>query len=322
MRAVVATEPGGPEVLTVTEVPDPVASPGEILIRVAATAINKADTLQRKGHYPPPPGASDIIGMECSGTVAALGEGVTEWAVGDRVCALLAGGGYAELVNVPTGQVMPVPDGIELVTAAALPEVACTVWSNVFMVAGLQPGETFLVHGGSGGIGTFAIQLAAALDARVITTAGTPEKLTVCAELGADVTINYREQDFVEKVVEQGGADVILDNMGASYLPRNIDALATEGRLVIIGMQGGVKAEFDIGVLLRKRGAIIATALRSRPSAEKSAICASVVDHVWPLVAHGKVRPIVHDTLPLAEAAAAHRLMESSAHIGKILLTA
>ncbi|CUR55647.1 quinone oxidoreductase [metagenome] len=322
MRAVVATEPGGPEVLTVAEVPDPVAGPGEVLVRVAATAINKADTLQRQGHYPPPPGASDIIGMECSGTVVALGDGVTQWAVGDRVCALLAAGGYAELVNVPAGQVMPVPDGIDLVTAAALPEVACTVWSNVFMVAGLQPGETLLVHGGSGGIGTFAIQLASALQARVITTAGTSEKLAVCAELGADVTINYREEDFVERVRAEGGADVILDNMGASYLPRNVDALATEGRLVIIGMQGGVKAEFDIGVLLRKRGAIIATALRSRPTAEKSAICASVVEHVWPLVAAGQVRPVVHDTMPLEQAAAAHRLMESSAHIGKIVLTA
>jgi putative PIG3 family NAD(P)H quinone oxidoreductase len=322
MRAVVATQPGGPEVLTIAEVPDPVAGPGEVLIRVAATAINKADTLQRRGLYPPPPGAGDIIGMECSGTIESLGDEVSQWAVGDRVCALLAAGGYAELVNVPAGQVMPVPDGVDLVPAAALPEVACTVWSNVFMVAALQPGENFLVHGGSGGIGTFAIQLAAAMDARVLATAGTAEKLAACTELGAHVTINYREDDFVAVVKQAGGAGVILDNMGASYLGRNVEALATEGRLVIIGMQGGVAGELDIGVLLRKRGAVIATALRSRPIAEKSAICASVVEHVWPLVAAGRIRPVVHCTLPLEQAAAGHELMESSAHIGKILLTA
>lgn len=322
MRAIIATEPGGPEVLTVTELPDPEPRPGEVLVRVAATALNKADTLQRRGLYPPPPGASDVIGMECSGTVVALGEGVDDWAVGDQVCALLAGGGYAELVAVPVGQVMPVPDGVDLVSAAALPEVACTVWSNVFMIAGLQPGETFLVHGGSGGIGSFAIQLASALSARVLTTAGSAAKLEACRGFGADLAINYRDDDFVAVVKEQGGADVILDNMGASYLGRNVDALAIEGRLVIIGMQGGTDGSLDIGVLLRKRGAVIATALRSRPGEEKSAICASVVEHVWPLVAAGQVRPVVHATMPLAEAAEAHRLMESSDHIGKILLTA
>ncbi len=322
MRAIIATEPGGPEVLTVTELPDPEPRPGEVLVRVAATALNKADTLQRRGLYPPPPGASDVIGMECSGTVVALGEGVDDWAVGDQVCALLAGGGYAELVAVPVGQVMPVPDGVDLVSAAALPEVACTVWSNVFMIAGLQPGDTFLVHGGSGGIGSFAIQLASALSARVLTTAGSAAKLEACRGFGADLAINYRDDDFVAVVKEQGGADVILDNMGASYLGRNVDALAIEGRLVIIGMQGGTDGSLDIGVLLRKRGAVIATALRSRPGEEKSAICASVVEHVWPLVAAGQVRPVVHATMPLAEAAEAHRLMESSDHIGKILLTA
>jgi putative PIG3 family NAD(P)H quinone oxidoreductase len=322
MRAVIATEPGGPEVLTLSDVPDPVPAPGQVLVRVAATAVNKADTLQRMGLYAPPAGASEIIGLECSGTVAALGDGVDAWSVGDEVCALMAGGGYAELVAVPAGQVMPVPAGVDLVTAAALPEVACTVWSNVFMVAGLQPGETFLVHGGSGGIGTFAIQLASALSARVLTTAGTPEKLAACRELGADLAINYRDQDFVAVVKEAGGADVILDNMGAAYLGRNVDALATEGRLVIIGMQGGTKGELDINMLLRKRGAVIATTLRSRPVEEKSAICASVVEHVWPLVADGRVRAVVHTTLPLAEAAAAHRLMDSSDHIGKIVLTA
>jgi putative PIG3 family NAD(P)H quinone oxidoreductase len=324
MRAVVANGTGGPEVLSVTEVPDVQAGPGEVLIAVAAAGLNRADLLQRQGFYPPPPGASDVIGMECSGTVAAVGEGVDEWQVGDEVCALLAGGGYASLVAVPAGQVMPVPEGIDLVTAAALPEVAATVWSNVFMVAGLQPQERLLVHGGAGGIGTFAIQLAHRLGAFVLTTGGTAEKLAFCADLGADVTINYRDEDFVEVVKERTdghGADVILDNMGAKYLGRNVSALATEGRLVIIGMQGGTKAELDINALLRKRGAVIATTLRSRPTAEKSAICASVVEHVWPLVAEGLVQPVVHGTMPLEQAAEAHAQMESGAHTGKILLT-
>lgn len=324
MRAVIADGAGGPEVLSVGELPDPEPGPGEVVLQVAAAGLNRADLLQRQGFYPPPPGASDVIGMECSGTVAALGEGVTGWTVGDQACALLAGGGYAERVAVPAGQLLPVPEGIDLVTAAALPEVACTVWSNVFMVAGLKPQETFLVHGGAGGIGTFAIQLAHQLGATVLTTAGTAEKRAACAALGADVTIDYREQDFVEvvqKSTDGHGADVILDNMGASYLGRNVTALATEGRLVIIGMQGGTRAELDINALLRKRGAVIATALRSRPTEEKSAICASVVEHVWPLVAEGLVRPIVHGTMPLGEVAAAHALMESGTHSGKILLT-
>ncbi|WP_193613220.1 NAD(P)H-quinone oxidoreductase [Nocardioides lijunqiniae] len=324
MRAVIAAEAGGPEVLSVSEVPDVEPGPGEIAIAVAATAVNRADTLQRQGFYPPPPGASEIIGLECSGTVAALGEGVEGWAVGDEVCALLAGGGYASRVVVPAGQVMPVPEGVDLVTAAAIPEVAATVWSNVFMVAGLKPTETFLVHGGAGGIGTFAIQLAAQLGARVLTTGGTPDKLAACAALGADVTINYRDQDFVEvvkEVTDGAGVDVILDNMGAKYLGRNVDALALEGRLVIIGMQGGSKGELDIGALLRKRGAVVATSLRSRPVGEKAAICAALVEHVWPLVAEGLVRPVVHGTMPLEDAAAAHALMESGEHTGKIVLT-
>lgn len=323
MRAVIATEPGGPEVLTVADLPDPEPGPGEVLLDVAAAGLNRADLLQRQGFYPPPPGASDVIGMECSGTVAALGSGVEGWAVGDEACALLAGGGYAERVVVPAGQLMPVPSGIDLVSAAALPEVAATVWSNVFMVAGLQPQETLLVHGGAGGIGSFAIQLAHRLGARVLTTGGTADKLAACAALGADVTINYREQDFVEVVREQteAGVDVILDNMGAKYLDRNLDSLATQGRLVIIGMQGGTKAELDINKLLRKRAAVIATNLRGRPVDEKAAICASVVANVWPLVAEGLVQPIVHGTFPLAEAAAAHAQMESGEHTGKILLT-
>lgn len=331
MRAVIADGKGGPDILSVGELPDPVPAPGEVVVDVVATAVNRADLLQRQGFYPPPPGASDVIGLECSGTVAALGEGVTTWSVGDQVCALLAGGGYASKVAVPAGQLMPVPAGIDLVTAAAIPEVACTVWSNVFMVAGLRPGEVFLVHGGAGGIGTFAIQLAARLGARVFTTAGTAEKRATCVELGAEVAIDYREEDFVEVVRSHtrtsegaggsGGADVVLDNMGAKYLQRNVDVLTDEGRLVIIGMQGGVKGELDISALLRKRGAIIATTLRSRPADDKAAICASVVEHVWPLVADGSVKPIVHATLPLERVADAHRMLEESSHVGKVLLT-
>lgn len=321
MRAVVASGTGGPEVLSVAEVPDVAPAAGEVLVRVAAAGLNRADLLQRQGFYPPPPGASEVIGMEVSGTVAALGDGVASYAVGDEVCALLSGGGYAELVAVPAGQVMPVPTGVDLVTAAALPEVAATVWSNVFMVAGLKPQERLLVHGGAGGIGTFAIQLAHQLGAFVMTTGGTAEKLAFCASLGADLTISYRDDDFVAVVQEAGCADVILDNMGAKYLTRNVDALATEGRLVIIGMQGGTKAELDISALLRKRGAIVATTLRARPTEEKSAICASVVEHVWPLVGEGLVKPIVHGTMPLEQVAGAHALMESGAHTGKLLLT-
>ena len=321
MRAIVATEPGGPEVLRLTDVPDPVAGPGQALVRVAATAVNRADLLQRMGFYPPPPGAPDTIGLECSGTIVALGEGVSGWSVGDEVCALLAGGGYAELVAVPAGQLMPVPAGVSLVEAAALPEVACTVWANVFLAARLQPGERFLVHGGAGGIGTCAIQVAHAMGATVFATAGSADKLRACAELGADVPINYREQDFVGVLKDAGGADVILDVMGAKYLARNVDALATGGRLVVIGLQGGTRAELDLGKLMSKRASVIATALRARPEPEKAAICAEVVEHVWPLVAAGQVRPVVHTSLPLADAAAAHALLESSDHVGKVLLT-
>lgn len=325
MRAVIASGAGGPEVLSVGEVPEPTLRPGEVLVDIAATAVNRADTLQRMGRYPVPAGHSEIIGLECSGTIAALGPDVGSeadgWAVGDEVCALLTGGGYAERVAVPVGQLMPVPAGVSLIDAAALPEVACTVWSNVFMVAGLQPRENFLVHGGAGGIGTMAIQLATALSAKVFATAGSAEKLAVCADLGADVPINYRDEDFVAVLKADGGADVILDNMGAKYLARNIDALATSGRLLIIGMQGGTKAELDIGALLRKRGAVIATTLRARPAEEKAAICAEVVDHVWPLVEDGAVVPVIHERMPLEDVERAHRLMEDSGHIGKIVLT-
>jgi putative PIG3 family NAD(P)H quinone oxidoreductase len=325
MHAAVVEAPGGPEALRYAEVPDPEVRPGEVLLDVAATAVNRADLLQRQGHYPPPPGASDLMGLECSGTVAVLGEGVEGLAVGDEVCALLAGGGYATRVAVPAGQVMPVPDGVDLVTAAALPEVAGTVWSNVMMVAGLRSGETFLVHGGAGGIGTFAIQLAKAVGATVLTTAGTPEKRSLCADLGADVTIDYHDEDFVavaHEVTDGQGVDVILDNMGASYLARNVAALAVEGRLVVIGLQGGTKAELDLNALMRKRAAVIGTTLRARPVEEKSTICRAVAEHVWPLVADGTVRAVVDRTYPLAEAAEAHRRMESGDHIGKIVLVA
>jgi putative PIG3 family NAD(P)H quinone oxidoreductase len=324
MRAVVASEPGGPEVLTVTELPDLTPGPGEVLLEVAAAGLNRADLLQRMGYYPPPPGASEIIGMEVSGTIAALGDGVSGWQVGDQVCALLAGGGYASQVVVPAGQVMPVPDGVSLVEAAALPEVVCTVWSNVFMVGGLRPHESFLVHGGAGGIGTMAIQLAHRLGSRVFTTAGTPEKRALCATLGADVVIDYREETFEDVIAdhtEGRGVDVILDNMGAKYLARNVAALADSGRLVIIGLQGGTTAELDINALMRKRAAVIGTTLRSRPVEGKSAICASVVEHVWPLIAAGDVRPVIDVVFPLEQVADAHRRMEAGEHSGKILLS-
>src|SRR3954468_17824646 len=266
MRAITVPEPGGPDVLTWAEVPDPECGPGEVLIDVVASAVNRADLLQRQGHYPPPPGASDILGLECSGIVREVGDGVTEWSRGDEVCALLAGGGYAERVAVPAGHVLPKPAGVELITAAALPEVTCTVWSNVFLLAGLRHGERFLVHGGSSGIGTMAIQLAARAGARVFATAGTPAKLDFCRELGADVLINYREEDFAERIKQEtagAGVDVVLDIMGAKYLSRNLASLGTGGRLVVLGLQGGTKAEIDLNALMRRRLSIHATTLRS-----------------------------------------------------------
>jgi len=323
MRAITVPEPGGPEVLTWAEVPDPVCGPGEVLVDVVASAVNRADLLQRQGHYPPPKGASDILGLECSGVVSEVGEGVTEWSRGDEVCALLAGGGDAERVAVPAGQVLPKPAGVELATAAALPEVTCTVWSNVFLRAGLRRGERFLVHGGAGGIGTMAIQLAARAGAQVFATAGSPEKLALCRELGAHTAISYRDEDFVEVLRAAGGADVVLDNMGAKYLSRNVEALAPEGRLVVIGMQGGTRAELDLGRLLAKRASVHATALRSRPPTGpggKAEIVAAVRHDVWPDVERGTVRPVVSQRLPMARAAEAHRLVESSGHTGKVLL--
>jgi len=322
MRAVVVSEPGGPDVLTWGEVPDPEAGPGEVLIEVAASAVNRADLLQRQGHYPPPPGASEVLGLECSGAVAEVGAGVEGWSVGDEVCALLAGGGYAERVVVPAGQVMRVPAGIDLVTAASLPEVTCTVWSNLFMVAALQPGEWLLVHGGTSGVGTLAVQLAKTLGARVVTTSGTEAKCQRARELGADAAMDYHGDwvTGVREVTGGHGADVVLDNMGAVYLARNVEVLAVNGRLVVIGLQGGRRAELDLGTLLAKRAAVVATALRARPASEKAAIVAAVAEHVWPVVASGAVRPVVDRVLPMALAAEAHRVVEAGEHVGKVLL--
>ncbi|MFD7548288.1 NAD(P)H-quinone oxidoreductase [Streptomyces sp. NPDC059578] len=324
MHAISVAEAGGPEVLTWGEVPDPVPAEGEVLIEVVASAVNRADLLQRRGLYDPPPGASPHPGLECSGRIAALGPGVAGWSVGDEVCALLSGGGYAEQVVVPVGQLLPRPGNLSLVEAAALPEVACTVWSNLFVVGHLRPAETVLIHGGGSGIGTLAIQLAKAVGARVAVTAGSAEKLRRCAELGADVLIDYHEQDFVEEVRRAtggAGADVVLDIVGAAYLERNVQVLAVNGRLVIIGLQGGAKAELNLGALLAKRGAVAATSLRGRPPAEKATIVAAVREHVWPLVAAGRVRPVVDRSLPMRDAAAAHRVLEDGDNIGKVLLT-
>ncbi len=318
------SEYGGPEVLQMAEVADPRPGPGEVVVEVVAAGVNRADLMQRQGHYPPPPGTVDWPGLEVSGRVAELGPGVEDFSPGDEVCALLAGGGYAEKVLVPVGQLLPAPVGIDLVDAAALPEVTCTVWSNVFMSAGLRPSETLLVHGGSSGIGTMAIQLGTAVGARVAVTAGSAAKLEACRELGAQILINYKEQDFVEQVrqaTDGRGADVILDNMGAAYLDRNVQALAVNGRLVVIGMQGGTKAELDLGLLLSKRAAVLATSLRARPVAEKSAIVAAVREHVWPLIIDRQVRPIIHARLPMERASQAHQVLAESGHIGKVLLT-
>jgi putative PIG3 family NAD(P)H quinone oxidoreductase len=324
MRAVTVREPGDADQLVLAEVPDPAPGPGEVLVDVVAAGVNRADIMQRQGHYAPPPGASEYPGLEVSGRIRALGADVQGWQVGDEVCALLDGGGYAERVAAPVGQLLPVPRGVTLEDAAGLPEVTATVWSNVFLVANIQPGQVVLVHGGSSGIGTMAIQLARAVGAHVAVTAGSAEKLEACRALGAEFLVNYKEEDFAERVREltKGhGADVILDNIGAKYLARNVEVLATNGRLVTIGLQGGRRAELDLGLLLAKRGAVVATTLRARPATEKAAIIAAVREHVWPLIESGDVRPVINSRHPLEQAAAAHREMEASRHIGKILLT-
>lgn len=324
MRAVVVTEPGGPEVMKWREVPDPVPSTGEVLLAIAATAVNRADIAQRMGNYPPPPGAPEWLGLECSGTVVAVGEGVSGWAVGDQACAVLTGGGYAELVAVPAGQLLPVPAGVDLVTAAGLAEVFCTVWANVFMTAALQPGEVLLVHGGASGVGTAAIQLGRAVGATVAVTAGSADKLERCRELGASILVNYRTDDFesvLHDATDGHGADVILDIVGAKYLAKNVATLATNGRMVVIGLLGGRRAELDLLALMSKRAALVGTLLRPRPVAEKATIVAAVREHVWPLIESGDVRPVVHRVLSIDAVAEAHRMVEAGEHVGKVLLT-
>ena len=324
MRAVVCNGAGGVDVMSVGEIPDPEPAYDEVVIDIAAAGVNRADLAQRQGHYPPPPGAPGTIGLECSGVISAVGSEVRDWQVGDEVCALLAGGGYAEKVAVPVPQLMPVPDGVDLVSAAALPEATATVWWNVFMTAHLAAGETLLVHGGASGIGTMAIQLAVAHKARVLCTVGSIHKMDYCTRLGADVAINYREADFesvVREATNKAGADVILDIIGAKYLEPNVRSLAYDGRLVVIGLQGGSSANLDLGRLWSRGASITGTRLRSRSVEEKGRILAEVVGHVWPLVAAKKVKPIVYEVLPLDEVRRAHQILEQSVHVGKVLLT-
>lgn len=323
MTAIEISEPGGPEVLKPCERPVPTPGPGEVLIKIAAAGINRPDVLQRKGNYPPPPGASDIPGLEIAGSVVALGDGVASPALGETVTALVTGGGYAEYCNAPAEQCLPIPAGLTAVEAAALPETFFTVWSNVFDRARLSKGEAFLVHGGSSGIGTTAIQLASALGARVFTTAGSAEKVAACEKLGAERAINYREEDFVE-VVKQAtdgkGVDVVLDMVGGDYIARDIKALAPDGRLVFIAFLGGSKAEIDFLPIMLKRLTVTGSTLRARDVAFKAAIAGKLRETVWPLIEAGRVKPLIHKTFPLTEASEAHALMESSAHIGKIVL--
>ncbi|MBA3372836.1 MAG: NAD(P)H-quinone oxidoreductase [Euzebyaceae bacterium] len=323
MRAVVATEPGGPEVLRVVQRPDPAPGPAELLVRVAATAVNRADVLQRRGLYPPPPGASDVLGLEASGEVEAVGPGVTGWSVGDPVCAVLPGGGYAELVVVPAGVALPVPSGLSLVEAAAIPEVFTTAYDNVLVRGRLAADETLLVHGGASGVGTAAIQLAKRAGATVLVTAGSPQRVRACVKLGADDGFVYRYADIAAEVrarTDGHGADVILDVVGGAYLGPNLRALAVEGRLVVIGLQGGAKAELDLSLVMTQRLSVAGSTLRARSVAEREPVMAGLLRDVWPGFADGSLRPVVDRVLPLEEAAEAHRVMEASEHIGKIVL--
>ncbi|PPG69941.1 NAD(P)H-quinone oxidoreductase [Rathayibacter rathayi] len=324
MQAIRVENPGPDSRLVLDDVPTPSPGPGEVLIRVAAAGVNRADLGQRGGVYPPPPRASEILGIEVSGSIAALGDGMSGFTEGDEVCALLSGGGYAEYVAVDAGLVLPVPEGVGLVSAAALPETTATVWSNLVMVAGLASTDTVLLHGGGSGIGTTGIQIASALGVRVAVTAGSPRKLDACRALGADILIDYHEEDFVERIREETGGrgvDVILDPVGGDYLARDLEALAVGGRVVFIGNQSGTLGALDLGVLMRKRGTVHATTLRARPLEERRAIVAQVRAEVWPLVASGTVRPVVDEVIPLAEAERAHERMCSSGHSGKLLLT-
>jgi NADPH2:quinone reductase len=324
MTAIEAREPGGPDVLVPVERPRPVVAADDVLIKVAAAGVNRPDIMQRQGLYPPPPGAPDIPGLEVAGTIAQVGDAVKDWRVGDEVCALVSGGGYAEYCAAPAPQCLPIPRGMDLVHAAAAPETTFTVWSNVFERGRLQPGESILIHGGSSGIGTTAIQLARAAGARVFVTAGTPEKCAACEALGAELAINYRAADFVAEVraaTGGRGVNVILDMVGGEYLQRNIESLALEGRLVHIGQLGGPKAQINLVPLLRQRLTITGSTLRARSVTEKGVIARAVHEHVWPLFESGKARVVVHATFPLRDAAEAHRVMESGGHIGKLVLT-
>ncbi|MFJ8927388.1 NAD(P)H-quinone oxidoreductase [Streptomyces sp. NPDC102364] len=316
MKAVSIKEPGGPEVLQWVDAEDPAPAAGQVVVDVVASAVNRADVMQRMGLYPVPEGASPYPGLEVSGRISAVGEGVTGWKVGDEVCALLTGGGYAQKVAVPAGQLLTVPKGIGLVEAAGLPEAVATVWSNLVMTANLKEGETLLVHGGAGGVGTAAIQIAKAVGARVVTTVGGPEKAARAKELGADVAVNYRAQDFTE----HGPYDVILDVVGGQYLERNVRSLAPDGRLVVIGLQDGLEGQLNLADMVFKRLSVHGTTLRTRSAEQKAAIVAEVQGEVWPMIESGAVQLVVDQTVPMAEAAEAHRLIDTGQHIGKILL--
>jgi putative PIG3 family NAD(P)H quinone oxidoreductase len=324
MTVIEIREPGGPEVLVPAERPQPEAGPGEVLIKIAAAGVNRPDVMQRKGAYPPPPGASDIPGLEVAGTIAGVGAGVRSWQAGDRVCALVSGGGYAEYCVAPAPQCLPVPDRLDLTSAAAIPETFFTVWTNVFERGRLAAGESTLIHGGSSGIGTTAIQLARAFGARVFATAGSAGKCAACERLGAERAINYRDQDFVAAIhglTGGRGIDLILDMVGGDYLPRNLESLAVDGRLVQIALIGGAKAQINMAPVLQRRLTLTGSTLRPRSVAEKGAIADALREHVWPLVESGAVAPVIFQTFPLRDAAAAHRVMESSTHIGKLVLT-
>ncbi|ALS56717.1 NADPH:quinone oxidoreductase [Rathayibacter toxicus] len=324
MQAIRVDAPGGHSRLVLETVPTPDPGPGEVLIRVAAAGVNRADLAQRSGTYPPPPDAPEILGLEVSGSVIARGRDVSHINEGDEVCALLPGGGYAEYAVADAGLVLPVPTNVDLVSSAALPEASATVWSNLVMVAGLRAGETVLIHGGGGGIGTTGIQTAAALGARVAVTAGSPRTLDACHALGAEILINYREEDFVARLADEThdrGAEVILDPIGGDYLARNVEALAPGGRLVVIGTQSGTQGSLDLRTLMRRRGTVFATTLRARPLAERRAIIAQVQEHLWPLVTEGRVRPVIDQVVPLAEAERAHERLLTSGHVGTVLLT-
>jgi NADPH:quinone reductase len=324
MMAIEIREPGEPEVLVPVERPNLSPGSGDVLIKVRAAGVNRPDVMQRRGRYPPPPGASDVPGLEVAGTVEAVGDGVNGWSPGDMICALVAGGGYAEFCLAPAPQCLPIPRGLDLVTAAAIPETFFTVWTNVFERGRLKAGESILIHGGSSGIGTTAIQLAHAFGARVFATAGSSDKCAACERLGAERCVNYRETDFVEAIrALTGGAGVnlVLDIVGGPYVQKNLEVLAVEGRLVQIGVLGGAKTELNVAVIMQKRLIVTGSTLRARPIADKAAIAAAVRAHVWPLLESGAVKPLIYATFPLRDAAAAHRLMESSEHIGKIVLT-